>query len=146
MVCSTCTELCTKPTTGHYTLCDSLDARNACWWRSVVRRCELATALATLAETPPRATPARETWATAIRDAARFAAGYRWRMVWGMALTCALLAALFWGLGQIYPHVFLTEWAYETGVFGIETGAMALQRRRVTPLAAARRRRARRGE
>lgn len=86
------------------------------------RRRELAATLATLGETPPpRATPARETWATAIRDSARFAAGYRWRMAWGVALTCALLAALFWGLGQLYPHVFLTEWAYEAGVLGIKT-------------------------
>ncbi len=75
-----------------------------------------------LAATPlPRATPARETWATTIRDAARFAAGYRWRMAWGVVATGALLAALFWGLGQLYPHVFLTEWAYEAGVLGIKT-------------------------
>ncbi len=48
---------------------------------------------------------------SASGGAARFAAGYRWRMAWGVALTGALLAALFWGLGQLYPHVFLTEWA-----------------------------------
>ncbi len=57
----------------------------------------------------------------ARRDAARFAAGYRWRMAWSVAATGGLLAALFWGLGQLYPHVFLTQWAYEAGVLGIKT-------------------------
>jgi hypothetical protein len=42
-------------------------------------------------------------------------------MAWGVALTCGLLATLFYGLGQLYPHVFLTEWAYRGGVKGIET-------------------------
>ncbi len=42
-------------------------------------------------------------------------------MAWGVATTCALLAALFWGLGQLYLHVFLTQWAYETGVLEIKT-------------------------
>ena len=51
----------------------------------------------------------------------KFAAAYRWRMPWGVALTCGLLAALFWGLGQLYPHVFLIEWASWGGVKGIET-------------------------
>ncbi|MEE8289914.1 MAG: hypothetical protein V3R80_00415 [Candidatus Tectomicrobia bacterium] len=31
-----------------------------------------------------------------------------------------LLAMLFWGSGQLYPYVFLTEWAYWGGVKGIK--------------------------
>lgn len=34
MARSTCTELCTKPKTGHCTLCGSLDAADAFWRRS----------------------------------------------------------------------------------------------------------------
>jgi hypothetical protein len=81
----------------------------------------LAENLVALGETPPPAkTPARETSAATIRDSAKFAAGYRWRMAWGVALTCGLLAVLFYGLSQLYPHVFLMELAYWGGVKGIE--------------------------
>ncbi len=38
-----------------------------------------------------------------------------------VALTGGLLAGLFWGLGRLYPHVSLTQWAYEAGVLGIKT-------------------------
>lgn len=81
----------------------------------------LARTLSDLGATPPsRQTQAREVWAVTIRDSAKFAAGFRWRMLWGVALTCGLLAALFCGLGLVYKHVFLTKWAYWGGVQGIE--------------------------
>lgn len=77
--------------------------------------------MAALGETPPpKDTPERAAWAETIRDAAKFAAGYRWRMLWGCVLTGLLLWGLLWGLGQLSEHVFLTEWAYWGGVKGIE--------------------------
>jgi hypothetical protein len=85
------------------------------------RRQGLAESLDALAELPPVKSVTREAWVATIRDSAKFAVGYHWRMAWGVALTCGLLATLFYGLGQLYPHVFLTEWAYRGGVKGIET-------------------------
>jgi hypothetical protein len=85
------------------------------------KRAALAANLDQLDEAPPpRKTPEREHWQHTITQAAKFAAGYRWRMVWGVLLTFALLAGLGYGLSKITDHVFLTEWAYWGGVQGIE--------------------------
>ncbi len=84
-------------------------------------RRQLASNLAALGPAPPAAAAARTAWAETIQAAATFAAAYRWRMAWGVALTSGLLAALLWGLGRLYPNVFLTDWAYQGGVLGIKT-------------------------
>ncbi len=85
------------------------------------RRRSLAESLAALGETPPpNRTPGRERWAVTIRDAAKFAAAYRWRMLWGCVLTGVLLAMLAYGLAQLWPSLSLAEWAYRGGVRGIE--------------------------
>ena len=94
----------------------------------------LAEKLMALGETPPPVkTTDRETWAATIRESAKFAAGYRWRMLWGVVLSCGLIAVIFYGLGQLYPHVFLTEWAYWGGVKGIETARWLFGAVRGTP-------------
>ncbi len=85
------------------------------------RRRQLASNLAALGPAPPAEPQARAVWAKTIQAAATFAAAYRWRMAAGVALTSGLLAALLWGLGRLYPHVFLTDWAYQGGVLGIKT-------------------------
>ena len=69
----------------------------------------------------PKATPDREHWAATIRDSAKFAAGYRWRMLWGVLLTGGIASGLAYGLAQLWPHVSLAELAYWGGVKGIET-------------------------
>jgi hypothetical protein len=85
------------------------------------KRAALAANLDQLDEAPPpRKTPEREHWQHTITQAAKFAAGYRWRSVGVVFLTFALLAGLGYGLSKITDHVFLTEWAYWGGVQGIE--------------------------